>query len=129
MKYLDLAEVQKDLLTLLDEIAVSREEVMITGDCIGIFKFFPHPNYQYDMKSRSETGIRVGATAIIWAFATGMLAICIPLVSMTRSPLLPLAAIAGATISTVVVWHQGDRYHINSPFLTNSEPGNRATNC
>ena len=45
MKYLDIEEVQKDLLTLLDEIAVSREEVMITRDCIGIFKFFPHPNY------------------------------------------------------------------------------------
>ena len=59
MKYLNIAEVQKDLLTLLDEIAVSREEVMITRDCIGIFKFFPHPNYSCDMKSRSETGIRV----------------------------------------------------------------------
>ena len=45
MKYLDIAEVQKDLLTLLDEIAVSREEVMITRDGIGIFKFFPYPNY------------------------------------------------------------------------------------
>ena len=73
------------------------------------------------MKSRSEIGIRVGATAIIWAFATGMLAICIPLVGITGSQLLPLAAIAGATISTVVVRYQ-PRYPSNSPFLTNSEP-------
>lgn len=41
MKYLDIAEVQKDLLTLLDEIAVSREEVMITRDGIGVAMILP----------------------------------------------------------------------------------------
>ena len=50
-----------------------------------------------------------------------MLAICLPFVGINGSPLLPLAAIAGATVSTVVVWHQ-PRYPSNSPFLTNSEP-------
>jgi hypothetical protein len=40
MKYLDIALVQKDLLTLLDEIAVRREEVMITGDGIGVAMYF-----------------------------------------------------------------------------------------
>jgi hypothetical protein len=50
-------------------------------------------------------GIKIGTTAIIWGFATGMLAICIPLVSMTESGIiLPLAVILGATGSTVVVW-------------------------
>lgn len=38
MKYLDIADAQKDLLMLLDEIAVSREEVMITRDGIAVAK-------------------------------------------------------------------------------------------
>ncbi|MEA5522860.1 hypothetical protein [Limnoraphis robusta] len=50
-------------------------------------------------------GFKIGSTAIIWGFSTGMLAICIPLVSMTESGvILPLAVVCGATISTVVVW-------------------------
>jgi ABC-type enterobactin transport system permease subunit len=50
-------------------------------------------------------GFKIGSTAIIWGFSTGMLAICIPLVSMTESGvILPLAVIVGATISTVFVW-------------------------
>ena len=47
----------------------------------------------------------IGITAIIWGFATGMLAICIPLVSMTESGIfLPLAVILVAGIGTIVVW-------------------------
>ena len=50
-------------------------------------------------------GFKIGSTAIIWGFSTGMLAICIPLISMTESGIiLPLAVIIGATISTAVVW-------------------------
>jgi hypothetical protein len=50
-------------------------------------------------------GFKIGSTAIIWGFSTGMLAICIPLISMTESGvILPLSVIIGATISTVVVW-------------------------
>lgn len=50
-------------------------------------------------------GFKIGSTAIIWSFSTGMLAICIPLVSMTESGvILPLTVVLGATISTVVVW-------------------------
>lgn len=56
------------------------------------------------MKSKSETRIRFAATAIIWGFGTGMLALCIPLVGMTGTPLLPLAVIVGAAVSTVVIW-------------------------
>ncbi len=50
-------------------------------------------------------GFKIGTTAIIWGFGTGMLAICIPLVSMTGSGIiLPLAVILGAAVSTIVVW-------------------------
>lgn len=71
------------------------------------------------MKSKSETRIRFAATAIIWGFGTGMLALCIPLVGMTGTPLLPLAVIVGASASTVVIWLSS----ANSPdqsFLTSS---------
>lgn len=41
----------------------------------------------------------------IWGFATGMLAICIPLSSTTGSgPLIPLAIIVGTTVSTLKIW-------------------------
>lgn len=54
---------------------------------------------------RLGIGAKIGTTAIIWGFATGMLAICIPLVSITKSGIiLPLAVILGATASTIVVW-------------------------
>ncbi len=53
----------------------------------------------------SGKGALIGNTAIIWAFATGMLAICIPLVSMTKTGLiLPLAVILVAGIGTAIVW-------------------------
>ncbi len=71
------------------------------------------------MKSKSE-GLRVAATAIIWGFATGMLVICIPLVGMTGTPVLPLAVIIGAAVSTVVVWRSSERKPRNQPFLTST---------
>ena len=55
-------------------------------------------------------GFKIGSTAIIWGFSTGMLAICIPLISMTESGIiLPLAVVVGATLSTVVVWVSSPR--------------------
>ncbi len=56
---------------------------------------------------------QISATATIWAFATGMLAICIPIVAITQSGvILPLAVVLGASVSTAVVWrnpiHQND---------------------
>ena len=72
------------------------------------------------MARKSEKGNRVAATLIIWAFATGMLAICIPLVENTGSgTILPLAVILGATISTVGVWRSSDNQS-RSPLLANS---------
>ncbi|TVQ44665.1 MAG: hypothetical protein EA365_09715 [Gloeocapsa sp. DLM2.Bin57] len=50
-------------------------------------------------------GLKIATTAIIWGFGTGMLAITIPIISMTDSGIiLPLAVIIGSTVSTVVVW-------------------------
>ena len=48
-----------------------------------------------------------------------MFAICIPLVGMTGTPLLPLAVIVGASASTVVIWlNSANSPH--QPFLTPS---------
>ena len=41
MKYYDIAALQKDLPTLLDEICDSREEVMITRDGIAVAMILP----------------------------------------------------------------------------------------
>lgn len=41
MKYLDIADVQNDLLTLLDELAVNPEEVMITRNGIAVAMILP----------------------------------------------------------------------------------------
>lgn len=41
MKYLDIADAQKALPKLLDEIAVSNEEVMITRDGIAVAMILP----------------------------------------------------------------------------------------
>lgn len=48
---------------------------------------------------------KVFATAIIWAFGTGMLGICVPLTGLTNSGvLLPLLVILGTSGSTIMVW-------------------------
>ncbi|MBE9116035.1 hypothetical protein IQ249_09025 [Lusitaniella coriacea LEGE 07157] len=48
---------------------------------------------------------KVVATAFVWGFATGMLGICIPLVSVTQSGVvLPAIAILGASVSTIAIW-------------------------
>ncbi|MBD1870758.1 hypothetical protein H6F88_21305 [Oculatella sp. FACHB-28] len=53
---------------------------------------------------------QVVATGLIWGFATGMLALCIPLVSLTQGSLiLPLGVITGAIVGTVAIWRQGSR--------------------
>lgn len=58
------------------------------------------------MKNNSErNGARVGATAIVWSLATGIMAICIPLVKISQSGvILPLAVITGVSISTIAIW-------------------------
>ena len=61
------------------------------------------------MKNIAEkNGTKIATTAVIWSFATGMMAICIPLVAISRSGIiLPLAVILGASTSTVTVWRDG----------------------
>ena len=61
------------------------------------------------MKNIAEkNGTKIATTAIIWGFATGIMAICIPLVAISRSGIiLPLAVILGASTSTVTVWRDG----------------------
>ncbi len=67
------------------------------------------------MKNNQERkGYKVGTTAIIWAFATGMLAICIPLTAITKSgAILPLAVIIGASGSTISVWKNSTKSNLN----------------
>lgn len=67
-----------------------------------------------------EKDIRAAATSKIWGFATGMLAICIPLTAVTRSgAILPIVVISGATVGTVAVWRKSNNQSRN-PLLTNS---------
>jgi hypothetical protein len=65
-----------------------------------------HQSNQQLEHSRPEpaTDIRLQVTKTIWGCATGMLGICIPLVGMTNSPLIPFAVIAGASLGTAAVW-------------------------
>ena len=73
------------------------------------------------MERQPGLGAKIATTAIIWGFATGMLAICIPLVAMTKSGVvLPLAVILGASGVTAVVWVSSDRQTRKISNLTNS---------
>ena len=56
-------------------------------------------------RQSSGKGSLIGITAVIWAFATAMLGICIPLVSITQSGLvLPLTVILVTGFVTTVLW-------------------------
>ena len=67
-------------------------------------------------RKSSGIGFKIGTTAIIWGFATGMLAICIPIISMTNSGIiLPLAIIVATAISTIVVWLSSERGQSKMP--------------
>lgn len=61
------------------------------------------------MTEDTQKDIRSDTTTKIWGIAVGMLAVCIPLTAITRSgPILPLAVITGAAVSTVAVWRSSD---------------------
>lgn len=78
-------------------------------------------NYQEPMTPKSERNIRVAATSKIWSFATGMLALCIPLAAVTKSgAILPIAVLSGAAVGTVAVWRSSDNQSRNSLLSTNS---------
>ncbi len=50
-------------------------------------------------------GVKIGSTAIIWSLATGMMAICIPIIKITDTGIiLPLAVVVGVSLSTIAIW-------------------------
>ena len=60
-------------------------------------------------KSTEKTS-KVKATSSIWGYATGMLAICIPLVSITESGiLLPFLVALSAAGGTAAVWFSPEK--------------------
>lgn len=66
-----------------------------------------HPSKQRD--------IRISVTSKIWGYATGMLAICIPLSAATESgPIIPIAVVSGAAVGTAAVWKSSDQKSQNS---------------
>ena len=70
-------------------------------------------------ENESQRDVRVAATSRIWAYATGMLAICIPLTAVARSgAILPLAVITGAAVGTGAVWKSSDKKSGTSSFLS-----------
>ena len=55
-------------------------------------------------------GAKIATTIVIWVAAAGMLGICIPLVSITKSGvILPIVVVIGVTISTVAIWWSGNQ--------------------
>jgi hypothetical protein len=74
------------------------------------------------MEQSSGNGYKIAAIAIIWSLATGMLAICIPLVSITQSGMiLPLAVILGVNWSTRIIWRSSIQ---NAELMSNVQPLN-----
>lgn len=63
------------------------------------------------MKNIAEkNGTKIAATAIIWGFTTGIMAISIPLVSISRSGIiLPITVIFGASKSTTTIWRSSNQ--------------------
>lgn len=63
------------------------------------------------LKRQSEgKGAKLATTIVIWVTAAGMLAICIPIVSMTHSGvILPVSVVTGVTLSTIAIWLSGNQ--------------------
>jgi hypothetical protein len=60
-------------------------------------------------ETKTESDVRVQATGTIWGLAVGMMAISIPLSSVTETAFIPLFVIAGAAVGTVAVWRPGTK--------------------
>ena len=68
-----------------------------------------------------QRDIRIAATSKIWGFATGMLAICIPLTAVAKgNPILPLAVITGAAVGTTAIWQSSDKKSQNGTLPQNN---------
>ena len=81
--------------------------------------------------SKKLRKVQFATTLGVWIIATGMLALCIPLLTITKSGIiLPLTVILGASIVTITVWRSSNLQTINSIALSNSmkELEQRVTN-
>ena len=81
--------------------------------------------------SKKLRKVQLATTLGVWIIATGMLALCIPLLTITKSGIiLPLTVILGASIVTITVWRSSNLQTINSIALSNSmkELEQRVTN-
>lgn len=77
--------------------------------------------HQFKVNSKKLRKIKLATTLGVWVIATGMLALCIPLVTVTESGvILPLAVIAGADVATIAIWRRYDCHTINSVALANN---------
>lgn len=73
------------------------------------------------MENKFGTNPKIATTAVIWVFATGMLALCIPLVAISGSgAILPLAIILGASGGTVAVWSSSSQEYKKISELNNT---------
>lgn len=62
-------------------------------------------------RKSTERDPKVRATVAIWSLATGMFAICIPLVAITSSGvILPLLVVLGAAGGTAAVWLASEQH-------------------
>jgi hypothetical protein len=65
-------------------------------------------------KLDNQKDVRVNAISRIWGGAFGMLLICIPLTAITNTgPIIPIAVITGAALSTRSVWQSSERKNSN----------------
>lgn len=77
--------------------------------------------HQFKINSKKLRKIKLATILGVWVIATGMLALCIPLVTVTKSGvLLPLAVISGADVATIAIWRRYDYHTINSVALANN---------
>jgi membrane protein implicated in regulation of membrane protease activity len=71
--------------------------------------------------SQADQDPRVAITTRIWALATGMMALCIPMVGISDDlAVLPLMVIIGTAVSTAVIWRSSQRRSDDTALLTQS---------
>ena len=68
---------------------------------------FSNPMGKRDESKASDP--RTKALAKTWEAGFGILALCIPLVIITKSPLIPIMAILGLAVVAMYVWRTGDK--------------------
>lgn len=59
--------------------------------------------------THNSEDVRVLVIDKIWGYATMIFLVSLPWSAFTSSDVIPVAAIAGATVATIVVWRSPDR--------------------